>query len=314
MKLKRFLSLLLIFCMIFSFVACGNRNSDGDDDSSQSSYQKDDEDNDDNDNDADTEKEGKKDPDNNSTDEKNDDKSPSDVEKDHDVFDEYEKVDFPTNYPKDAYPVYKNSKIWYAISNKNDELNVFSINVISKDSVEKVSSYYLDLVRNAEDFKDSSIDKVFMYTGIHQGYEFTISCSADDSNKNYTQYTIMLTEVPTVAAILEKLNYGELPDDYPKDKFPLMEDAAIYDASENEYDGLVSYSISLFTDKSFKEIIGFYENALNDITDKSKSSSTDEFSLTGIAQGYEFSIWGNKTDRDNVELVQYWINLNPITD
>ncbi|MGI6084928.1 MAG: hypothetical protein ACOYIF_05720 [Acetivibrionales bacterium] len=178
----------------------------------------------------------------------------------------------------------------------------------------KVSAFYENVVKGNSDFNDLSMDKIFIYSGKYEGYEYTISCYPEDSNKDYSMFTLMLKKLPTIDALLEQLNEGELPDNYPSNYFPIIDGAAIANASESESGGQVSYSLDIYTDKSFKEIISFYENAIGEIENKSKSSSTDDFELSGDAHGYQFDISGRTTQRNGIDLKEYWIYLYPLSD
>lgn len=325
MNLKKLLSLLMIFCMIFSFVACGGRDNDDDDNgSSQSSSQRDDDDEDDDDKDDKDDDNDKDDKDDNDDDDDKDDKDDDDdkddkngkdsKDKEDDVLASYDEVDLPPNYPKDIYPIYKGGRVWFAMVDKSSGFETFSVSVVCKESVEKVSAFYESIVKGTADFNDLSMDKIYMYSGKYEGYEYTISCAPEDSNKDYTMFTLMLKKLPSIEALLEQLNEGELPDNYPSDHFPIIDGAAIANASESESGGEVSYSLDLYTDKSFKEILAFYEQAIGDIENKSKSSSTGDFDLSGDAHGYQFSINGRTTERDGIDLVEYWIYLYPLSE
>ncbi len=329
MNFKKLLSLLLIFCLIFSFVACGSKDNDDDDDgSSQSSSQKDDDDDDDdkddkddddkddNDDDKDDKDDDDKD-DNDGKDDNDDDKDAKDEDnKDDDVFSKYEEVDLPKGYPEDKYPIYKDSRVWFAIVDKSSGLEKFSVSVICKEEPTKVSDYYHNLIKDSEDFQDLSMADVYMYTGKYEGYQYTISCANENASEEngYTLLTIMLDTLPSIEGLLESLNEGELPENYPADKFPIIDGAAISNASESESGGLVSYDLNLYTDKSHKEILAFYEEAIGEITNKSKSSSTEDFSLSGEAHGYEFDINGRSTEKDGIDLTEYWISLYPLSE
>lgn len=312
MNFKKLLSLLMIFCMIFSFVACGDKDKDDDDNrSSKSSSQKDARDDDDDD-DKD-EKKDKKDKDD-EDDKKDKDSKGDKKDKDDDVLAKYDEIDLPKNYPSDKFPIYKGGLVYSAIVDKSSGLETFIVSAVSKDDVEKVNAFYKGLIADAEDFSDFSMDEVYMYSGKYEGYEFTITCAPEDTNKDYALFNLMLKKLPSVESLLEQLNEGELPDDYPADHFPIIDGAAIINASESESNGVVSYNLNLYTDKSFKEILAFYEEAIGEITDKSKSSSTDSFELGGEAHGYDFDISGRKTERDGIDLVEYWIYLYPLSE
>ena len=145
MNFKKLLSLLMIFCMIFSFVACGDKDKDDDDNrSSKSSSQKDARDDDDDD-DKD-EKKDKKDKDDEDDEDDEDDKKDKDSkgdkkDKDDDVLAKYDEIDLPKNYPSDKFPIYKGGLVYSAIVDKSSGLETFIVSAVSKDDVEKVNAF-----------------------------------------------------------------------------------------------------------------------------------------------------------------------------
>ncbi|HHU90076.1 MAG TPA: hypothetical protein GXZ22_03345 [Clostridiaceae bacterium] len=313
MNLKKLLSLLLIFCMIFTFAACGGRVKDDDDNgrSSKTSSEKYDEDDEDNDRENKKDKDKKDDEEDEDDDKEEKDSDLGKKDKD-DVLSNYNEVDLPVSYPNDIFPIYKNARVWIAFADKSSGNETFNVSAVCKDNVEKVNSFYKDIIKDSDDLNDYSMDNIYVYSGKYEGYIFTISCAPEDTDKNYTMFTIMLEKLPSVEALLEKRNEGELPDNYPSNYFPIVEGAAIANASESESDGKVSYSIHIYTDKTFKEILDSYEKAIGEITNKSKSSSTSNFSLSGEAHRYSFEISGYKTELDGIDLVEYWIYLYPL--
>lgn len=109
MNLKKLLSLLMIFCMIFSFVACGGRDKDDDDNgSSQSSSQRDDDDEDDDDKDDKDDKDDNDDDDDKGDKDDKDDKNGKDSkDKEDDVLASYDEVDLPPTIQKTNTPSIK---------------------------------------------------------------------------------------------------------------------------------------------------------------------------------------------------------------
>ncbi len=321
MNFKKFLSLLLIFCLVFSFTACGGRDVDNDDDDDSSYSSRDDDDDDDKDNKGKDSKDKDKD-DDKDTDSKDDDEDKdSDSEEDdkktgskNDIFANYPEVDLPKGYPKDEYPLYKDGRVWMGLKEEKNGYNVFSVAVVYAEEFDAIVDYYEDLLVDAKDYDDIKSDYANIYTGELAGYKFEITIIPTQNEGDLAQSTIILTEIPSSSSVLKSLDNGEYPDNYPKSDFPIIDGGVIYDASESENSGLVSYDLTIYTDKDIKEVVKFYDDNLKNVQDKSKSSSTDDFNISGSSNGYYFYIYGYKDTRDNVEVVRYTMTLDPIDE
>lgn len=313
MKFKKLLSLLLVICMILSITACGIKASDDEDDddngkkSSQSSKD-DDEDEDSNSKDNDDEDDEDKD-DNNDEDES----SSSDDDKDN-PYAGMEEVDLPKGYPEDIFPIYKGGKVITADSNDRDGINEYGVFAVFDTKLETVDKFYKDLVEDSEDFVDQTSGTIVNYVGKLEGYNFNMTLLEDGTNPNYSVLTLELKEIPGADKLLESLAEGELPEKYPVALFPVIDGGAINDASESESDGKVSFRLTIYTEKTFKEIVEFYEEKIGAIEDKNKTLNTDDFELGGTAHDYSFDIYGGKSEVKSVELTRYYINLDPITE
>lgn len=329
MKFKRILSLLLVLCMVLSITACGIKASSDDDDddgkrSSQSSKDKDKDEDDDEDDekssskdkdDEDDEDEDDKDKADDDEDDKDeDDKEPAEAADEDNPYKDMREVELPKGFPEDAYPIYKGGKIYNASLDKRNDINVFSAWVVFDTKVDTVSEFYKNLLKDAEGFEDQSSMGFVMYSGKMEGYKFSLNLIPDATNDKYSILTMELTEIPTAGKVLETLAEGELPENYPADLFPIIDGGAIYDATESESNDEVSYSITVYTDKSLKDIVAFYEEKIGTIEDKSKSVSSDDFDFYGTAHKYHFSIYGGRTEEKGVELSRYYLSLDPVAE
>lgn len=314
MAFKKILSLLLTFCMIFSFSACGNRNSDDEEvgtkkNSKQSSS--------DANSSADDNSNTSDNTDNKNTDEATKDndsnnEAVSASENDSSPYADLKEVDLPKGYPEEAFPIYKGGKVYVANLDERDEVNVYSIMAGFGTDVDTLDEYYNDLLKDAINFDDQTSSGIISYSGELSGYNFVAMLIGDPSNKKYSSMTLELTEIPSANDVLKSLSEGELPDDYPVSTFPNVDGGAINSSNESESNDKISYDVTIYTDKSFKEIVAFYEESIGTIEDKSKSISTDYFELSGTADNYYFRISGEKVNENNVELVRFYIDLDPV--
>jgi hypothetical protein len=331
MNLKKLLSLLLIFCLVFSFAACGSRGVDDDDDdrSTRSSRRVDDDDDDrndgkkaeddDNDEKDDSGKKDNKDDEDKKDDDGKDDKVSREEEEEskgigsvNDPLANFPEGKLPEGYPIDKYPNYKDGKVWMGIRHDEGNYYKYTVAVVYAEEFNTIDKFYADYLKNAADYSDQKTPLGNVYTGILDGFKFNIIIS--ETSEGAVQATIELTEIPSADNVLKSLDRAELPSGYPINDFPIIDGAALYDVSESESDGSVTYTLYLYTDKSIKEIVKFYDEEITDIQDKYKYSDSDGFSISGTSKGYYFSIEGYMETENNVELIKYSIMVDPTED
>ncbi|MGI6623729.1 MAG: hypothetical protein ACOX4T_11495 [Acetivibrionales bacterium] len=335
MDLKKLLSLLLIFCLVFSFVACGSRDVDDDDDNGRASSSRrideDDEDDEDDeggkgrgkdkdkdkgededvdeDNDEDEDKkDNDKDDDDDAID--NDDEDDKDSGSIKDIFAAYPKGELPKGYPIDKYPIYKDGHVWMGMEEDQGGYSRFTVAVVYAEKFDTIDQYFADYLKDADDYNDVKSPVGNDYKGTMDGYKFEIIIA--NTAEGLVSATIALTEIPSADSVLKSLDVAELPAGFPVSDFPIIDGAALFNVSESESDGLVSYTLDIYTDKTIKEIIGFYDDNLTNVEDKSKSSDNNGFNISGSSNGYYFYISGYKEIEDNVELIRYFIEIIPI--
>lgn len=325
MNLKKLLSLLLIFCMVFSFVACGTKDVDDDDDGRKPSSSQRDDDEDDEDEDDDKGKGKDKDKGSDKDDKDSDDDKDTDKDKDadkddddtgsgfdKDIFASFPKAELPEGYPKDDYPIYKGGHVWMGMKEDQGGYYVYTVAVVYAEELDTIVDYYEDFLKDAEGYDDMTSAFGNNYKGELAGYMFDITVMGNENEGDPVQATIVLSEIPSSGSVLKSLDEAELPDEYPIGDFPIIDGAALYNASESESNGVISYELDIYTDKTIKEIIKFYDDNLTNVENKSKSSDSDNFSISGTSNGYDFYIHGFKDNEDNVELVRYYISIDPI--
>ncbi len=313
MTFKKLLSLLLVLCMIFTVVACAGKDKDDDDDDSKSSsgkkggiFSK----INDSDSEDDEDKDEKDSADEDSKDKDSDDKDAF-SDKNDNPYAGLKEVNLPKDFPTDIFPIYKGGMVFAADKGERDGIGFYSIMAVFNADMETVGTFYKDKIKDAENLEDQSTSDFTYYTGTLGSYEFSLSLASDSTNKKYSLLTLELTAIPTVGDLLKSLSKAELPDKYPADSFPIIDGAALYDARESVNDGKTSYSLTVYTDKSFKDIIAFYEEKIETDEDINKSITTDYFDLDGTANNYYFYISGDLTEENGVEVIRYYLNLEP---
>lgn len=317
MNFKKLLSLMLIFCLVFSFAACGGRDVDDDDDdrTSSSSRIKDDDDDDDRDTGKDKDRDKKDDDGKDKGKKDDDDARDKDVDDDKGtgtdvgVFATYPVGKIPDGYPIDKYPNYKGAHVWMGIKEDKGGYYGYALAVVYDEEFDTIDQFYVDYLKEADDFTDTKTPMGNAYQGTLNGYKFEIFTG--ETSEGLTQATIALTEIPSSGNVLKSLDRAELPAGYPINDFPIIDGGALYDASESESNGEISYTLYIFTDKSIKEIVKFYDENIINYKDRNKYSDSDSFNISGTANGYYFYIDGYKETEDNVELIKYSISLDP---
>lgn len=307
MIIKKILGVLLVVCMVFGIAACGIKASDTSDSSDSSSKP------------PSKNKSGGLFPNNSgSADSSSSDSSSSDSgSNDSSILnplDSLSLIDLPDGYPIDAYPFVKGTVITYGVQNESDGRTVFSVMGTAPKSMDDMTTYYSTLLASAENKQDYNGDGYFTSAGTFKDYDYQVMLMTDPSNADYTTMTIAVTEILTPDSALNSMEAADLPENYPVSQFPIIDSAKVYDASESESDGVVSYNLTVYTTHTFKEVIAFYENALGAITDKNKSSSSSDFNFSGTVNGYYFSMYGNTSTLSGVEITSYSISLDPVTE
>lgn len=330
MNFKKFLSLMLIICLAFSFVACGTRRADDDDDdSSVSSSRRNRDDDDDDDKTADDDDNGKKSDDKGSRDDTGVGGlfggSPDvrdDREDDEDWDDDswfgggsYTQGSVPRGYPADKYPIYEDGKILFGYEDKNEfGASVYSIGILYENGdIDTINANYRDYLKHADYYTEDKQDYnglMYYHTGRLKGYNFFFTVAEDPANDGIAVF-IDLEEIPSASSVLKEYQeYAkELPARYPSAQFPIIDGGIVAGAREGTIEGKYSCLVSVYTDKSLKEILEFYESVIGSIKNKYKYIDEEYFTLSGETDNYLFSIRGYTDILEDAEVVRYDIDV-----
>lgn len=341
MALKKVLVVLLVIFMVFGIAACGTNSpgSDRDDNDKKASSRNKDDDDDDDDKDSRDKDSDDKDSDDKDSDEKGSggkssggkdsggkssggkDSDDEDPDEDEDDDDDYvspigssDVAGLPDGFPTRDYPFMRGTEITYGTKSVEDQRKIFIISGTVSEPLDEVKDFYFDLLNRAEGFSDLSGDGYYVLQGKYAGYEFYIVLAQDPTDSDNSTMMMQIGELLSTEAVLENLYEfeKELPDDYPLDLFPIIDNAVVTGVSESEYDGRVSYDITVVTSHSFKEIVAFYDEQIRPIEGKSKSVDDESCSFSGMAYGYFVYIGGYVTTEYGTEMRTYYIALDPV--
>lgn len=89
-----------------------------------------------------------------------------------------------------------------------------------------------------------------------------------------------------------------LPDGYPKDLLPIVDDSKIIMANKNEADGKATYLISFTCSKKAKDVNEYYKGVLKDTTDLNTSQINEVYTLTGYKGDQQLTVWITQEEKD----------------
>ena len=95
----------------------------------------------------------------------------------------------------------------------------------------------------------------------------------------------------TVVDVADENGKGvALPDGYPEDLVPIVDDSKIQLANKNDENGKTTYLISLSSSKSGKDVYKFYQDVLKDAQDLTSSDMSGIFAVSGVKDNQEISV------------------------
>jgi hypothetical protein len=97
----------------------------------------------------------------------------------------------------------------------------------------------------------------------------------------------------------------ELPEDYPKDKFPVYKDAFVMSVQDMDN----SYVLVCFSMDSIQEVGAFYKELFKDEQIISQTAQTDEYTVMGVKDGYTYTVCVTKNSEQDEELKDYPTSL-----
>ena len=293
MTMSRKLWPFLVICMVLTFAACGVKSSDDDGDSSSKKTSRGENDllselvEDDN-GDTDGRPSGRDDGDKDRDDiDGSDNRNKDGDNNDYNPLEGLESVKLPSGYPEKEFPFFQGTVVTYAIREISEGASEYIVICIIPATLDELKTFYGKMLEDA-DKQDVDEGSNYMFlTGDYSGYRFDISIASDSENNNYCSGTIILKEIPSADSVLASLQKAGLPEGYPSDLFPIMDESAIFDSSMFEYDGRIDYyEVSVYTTHTLNEVVTYYEDILGDIEDKSKYVGSDEFELSGYRAYY----------------------------
>lgn len=227
----------------------------------------------------------------------------------------YTGTDVPKGYPIEEYPFYKGYEVIRGTrADKESGASNFELYIKYTDGdFDTINDFYGSYLVGSEDFrelKSSTGDRVHHYAGLKDGYGFEITVF-DYPEENYIGVTFYIEEVPTLQGVLRTLEVVDLPPGYPSDQIPIINGGIVEKAYIDDYNGKITYYITVYTEKPLNEVLEFYDSIL-DLENKYKYSDDLTINLTGSTDEYSISIYGYETSFGYVKVPMYYIEVQQV--
>lgn len=238
----------------------------------------------------------------------------------------------PSNFPKDIVPLTKDANIINVIDNK--DAMAMGITFTTGEKVEAAADFYRDILKAGKDYSEVNSESGTVLYGFLGGYGVTVTIVEYDDKKVSIMLNVAYNEKDSngdTAAnsgentvtnqgdsanseftqeeqnYFEGLEAVELPDEYPKEKYPVFKGDKVYNSMATEDDNGFAIYLSVASKSKMKEIVEYYEKAWGNIANKSKQVSTTDFLLSGKIGKDDILLSGsNYPDK---EVVEYLITL-----
>lgn len=103
-----------------------------------------------------------------------------------------------------------------------------------------------------------------------------------------------------------------LPEDFPKDIVPILDDAKIQIANKNEDENKkVSWWVTYYTAKKSAEAYKFYEDSLKDLQESNKTQMNGVYSIGGVKGENRIDIVVGAESSENKSLTTINITIQP---
>lgn len=96
---------------------------------------------------------------------------------------------------------------------------------------------------------------------------------------------------------------GSLPKEYPSDILPVIDDAEIVGSMKSTQDGKQSHMVSITSEKSYDDVVAFYEDQLSGYENFSSMDLGDAYTCGGVKDGYTVSVIINQEEPVPVQLM-----------
>jgi len=101
------------------------------------------------------------------------------------------------------------------------------------------------------------------------------------------------------SAVLEASEDGvDLPDGFPQDLVPIIDDSIILMAIGGNDEGGEEYSITALTNTEVKDVVDFYKDIMSDAEDSTTVAAGDMNIFAGLKNGIHVTITISPTDED----------------
>ena len=117
----------------------------------------------------------------------------------------------------------------------------------------------------------------------------TVEVQSEDGTMTITESGTNISDDNTEGSF----SYGgglPLPEGFPVNIVPIVDDANIFLAWENVADNIIEFSVTYKTKKDIEEVYEFYLKALNAAEDKETAKLNDKYLMFGIIDNIEINI------------------------
>jgi hypothetical protein len=249
----------------------------------------------------------------------------------------------PKNFPEDVVPLIKDANIVNVIDNK--EAMAMGVTFTAGKDFEYAVDFYKDVLKVGEDYSEIESDTGTILYGFIEGYGVTVTIVEYDGKKVSIMLNVAYNrkdqddekddpadapvdapadtpsdnpvDTPSDNPVDEPgkgeesyftlLEEVEIPEEYPKDIYPILEGDKTYNAMATENESGIAVYLSVASERKMKEIVDYYEKSWGTLADKSKQVSTNDFVLSGAIGNDEILITG--TYYDDKKVVEYLITI-----
>jgi hypothetical protein len=225
-------------------------------------------------------------------------------------------MSLPDGFPRDVVPLLDDANIVNVIDNK--ESMAMGVTYTTDKSLEEAIAFYQNVFKDVEERVETKTDSGYMLFGKKNNIDITAVIAKYDGDKISILLNVsMVDQQKSMSINSSESNYFtdaevvDLPEDYPKDKLPVINADKVTEASLTESDSGKSFYLIVASQKSIKDIAAHYETAWGNLKNKYKNVSSEEFDLQGEIEKYSINIRGTVQD-DKTQTVEYHILIDEI--
>lgn len=183
-----------------------------------------------------------------------------------------ESVELPKEYPKDIFPIYRDSYI--AAASKSED-GSFLIIGYTNDDMKDVKEFYMEILKDAKIIIENSTSESYMNMGEMEGMSYTLSIAASLDDLDYKlNFNLMIMQIDdsgsneelqlvknSTEKTMNSTSDRELPINYPEDIIP------VYNSGSAEVSVVLKQSgqvvVGLMTIDEIEVVTEYYRSFLS---------------------------------------------------